>query len=271
MEYARIIITGASSGLGAAFAEALVRAGAELLLIARRRERLESLAARLSEQCPGVVPRVLPCDLAAPAERQRLCAELAALPPAPTLLINNAGLGDYGEFADADPQKLDRLMQVNMLAVVELTRAMLPTMLSTGGGIINIASLAADLFIPDFALYAASKSFVASFSEALRVELRHSGVRVLAVCPGPVHTEFGSVAQRPGRDRGDIPLKSCLYTPISTVVRGSLRALAAHRARYYPSKRIWLAGCLLRLLPLWLMRLILHTRPRRVHRQGGAA
>lgn len=271
MEFARIIITGASSGLGKAYAETLAQDGRELVLIARRAERLHELADQLRRQHPAVQVSVCPCDLADPAARAQLLAHLASLPAAPCLLINNAGLGDYGELATAEPAKLNALMQVNMLALVEMTHAMLPSMQVSGGAIINLASLAADLFIPDFALYAASKSFVASLSEALRIELKASGVHVLAVCPGPVHTEFGAVAQRAGRDRGDIPLKPLLYTPVNKVVLGSLKALAARRARYYPSLKIWVAGCLLRMLPLWMMRLILNMRPRKTKIQGGAA
>lgn len=270
MNYARVIITGASSGLGEAFAEALAADGRELLLIARRQERLEQLAARLRALHPELEVRAIPSDLADPAARAHLTEQLCALPEKPCLLVNNAGLGDYGSFADSDPLKLHNLLQVNMLALVELTRALLPAMLRTGSsGIINIASLAADVFLPDFALYAASKSFVASFSEGLRLELLGSGVRVLAVCPGPVHTEFGSVARRSGFDSGDIPFKPFFYTAIPTVVQGSLRALAAHCPRYYPSAKIRLAGWLLRALPLWLLRLILSTRPRKVSQQGG--
>lgn len=272
MEYARIIVTGASSGLGAAYAEALVRDGAELVLVARRRERLEALAERLRKQCAGAQVRVRVCDLANPAERAEMAAELAALPPVPSLLINNAGLGDYGDFAQAELRKIHNLLQVNISALVELTHALLPSLTAAGNSaVLNTASLAADLFIPDFALYAASKAFVASFSEALHIELKRCGVRVMAVCPGPVHTEFGEVARRAGYDKGDIPLKDNLYTPIDTVVRGSLKALAAGRSRYYPGAKIWLAGCLLRLLPLWLMRCIMSSRPRRVALQKGGA
>ena len=265
MEYERIMITGASSGLGEAFARTLAGSKPrEMVLIARRRERLEALAGELRTLHPELVVQVAPCDLASPAARAELLEQWSALPPARTLLINNAGLGDYGDFASSDPTKTNSLLQVNMLAVVELTRALLPQMLRCGGSIINIASLAADLPLPDFALYAASKSFVASFSEGLRLELRGSGVRVLAVCPGPVHTEFGSVAQRPGLSKGSIPLKKFFYTSIPQVVQSTLRALAAGRARCYPGGKIWLSGCLLRLMPLWLLRRILSTRPRRV-------
>lgn len=267
MDYARIIITGASSGFGEAFAREAAQAArgqCEIVLVARRRERLESLAAELTASNPKVCTRVLPCDLASPQARAELLRELAALPPRRSLLINNAGLGDYGEFMTAEPQRNNELMQVNMLALVELTRELLPQLVKTGGDIINIASLAADVFLPDFALYAASKAFVASFSEGLRLELRGQKVRVLVVCPGPVHTEFGSVAQRPGHDTGDMPLKKWFYTPIPVVVKGALRALHKGRARYYPSAKIWLSGCLLHILPLWALRLILCTRPRKV-------
>lgn len=267
MEYARIIITGASSGLGTAFARALSREAAgtpcEMILIARRLERLQALAEELCAQTPGLAVRPLPCDLADPAARAELVRQLAALPAQRCLLLNNAGLGDYGEFATSDPGKNAQLMQVNMLAAVELTRALLPRLLESGGDIINTASLAADVAIPDFALYAASKAFLASYSEGLRLELKEYGIRVLAVCPGPVHTEFGSVAQRPGRNRGDMPLKQWFYTPADVVVQASLRALKAGRARCYPSAKIWLSACLLRLLPLWLHRTIMGARPRR--------
>lgn len=272
MDYARIIITGASSGLGEAFARALAANDRELILIARRRDRLEQLAAELSSQHPHATLICAPCDLADRGAREALAADLCAREPKPTLLINNAGLGDYGAFSESDLHRVRSIMQVNMLAPVELTHALLPSMLrSAHGAIINIASLAADVFLPDFALYAASKSFIASFSEGLRLELAGSGVRVLAVCPGPVHTEFGSVARRAGYSSGDIPLKPLFYTPVSTVIQGSLKALAAGRARYYPSLKIRLAGILLRALPLRLLRLILSTRPRRVTQQGGAA
>lgn len=268
MDYARIIITGASSGLGEGYARELAREGCELLLIARRRDRLEQLASSLREQTHAEV-RPCPCDLADDADRAGLIAELTALEPKPTLLINNAGLGDYGAFAEAEPAKLRSMVQVNMLAMVELTRALLPAMLSTGGSaILNTSSLAADIFLPDFALYAATKAFVTSFSEGLRLELCRSGVRVTAVCPGPVHTEFGSVARRPGFSSGDVPLKPLLYTPISTVIRGSLRALAAGKPRYYPALKIRTIAAIIRALPLWLLRGILRTRPRRVAKQA---
>ncbi len=268
MEYGLIIITGASSGLGAAYAAALAGRTGQMVLVARRAQRLEELAADLKAKHPGLQVACCPCDLADPTARRELIGRLESISPGRTLLVNDAGLGDYGEFATAEEEKVRRLLEVNIVALAELTRAVVARMVADGGDIINVASLAADVFLPDFALYAASKSFVTSFSEALRLEMREYGVRVLAVCPGPVHTEFGQVAQRRGYDRGDAPLKRWFYTPVETVVQGSLRALATGKARFYPSFKVYAIGCLLRALPLWALRGILGLRPRRVHVDG---
>ena len=162
------------------------------------------------------------------------------------------------------PKRNHQMLHVNVLAVAELTRAVLPRLVMHGGGIINIASLAADLFIPDFAIYAASKAFVASFSEAIRLEVRKAGVPVVAVCPGPVHTGFGDVARRQGCTNGYSSFKKWVYTSIPTVVNGALDALAKNKARYYPSRRIRLIAWLLRNTPLGLMRLVMGMRPRKV-------
>lgn len=269
MGYELIIVTGASSGLGEGFAEALAGQGRRMVLVARRKERLEALAQRMRTLHPGVEFLCVPCDLAQAEQRDALLEQLCSLLSGRTLLLNSAGLGDYGDLATARREKIRRLMEVNMLAVAELTHGLLPRMLSDGGDIINISSLAADVFLPDFALYAASKSFVTSFSEGVRLEVARRGVRVLAVCPGPVHTGFGSVAQRTGFDRGDMPLKSYFYTSADEVVRSTLSALEAGRARVYPSAKVWMSSCLLRMLPLWLLRTVLACRPRRVQVQTG--
>ena len=265
MEYDLIIVTGASSGLGEAFAQALAVRTSRMVLVARRKQRLEELAETLSKRQAGLQVMCVPCDLADATQRKQLVEFLREMPPGRTLLVNDAGLGDYGEFCSADEEKSRRLLEVNMMAPVQLTQALLPRMLAGGGDIVNIASLAADVFLPDFALYAASKSFLASFSEGLNIELRGKGIRVLAVCPGPVHTEFGRIAQRGGYDRGDMPIKKWFYTPIETVVSGSLHALEAGKARYYPSTKVFLSSCILRHTPLWMLRAVLRMRPRRVH------
>ena len=180
------------------------------------------------------------------------------------LLINNAGLGDYGEFCSSEPERNRRMIEVNMTAPVELTHAMLPAMLKAESAhIINIASLAADLAIPDFAMYAASKAFVASFTEALRIELKGTPVHATAVCPGPVHTNFGDVARRTGKSKKEVPFRKWFYTTIPCVVESALKAVAANRPRCYPSFKIRLAGLFVRNAPLWLLRLIMSSRPRK--------
>ena len=207
---------------------------------------------------------VLPLDLCDKESFRVLTEKLADEKPDVRLLINNAGLGDYGEYAASTPERNHQMLHVNVLAVAELTRALLPRMVEQGGGIINIASLAADLFIPDFAIYAASKAFVASFSEAIRLEVRKAGVPVVAVCPGPVHTGFGDVARRTGCTNGYSSFKKWVYTSIPTVVDGALEALARNKPRFYPSRRIRLIGWLLRNTPLGVMRLVMGMRPRKV-------
>lgn len=264
MKYAHAVITGASSGFGAAFARRLAGECAHMVLVARRGEVMQALADELRSLSPGVKITVHSCDLSDSAARRYLISLLDGLSEGKMLLVNNAGLGDYGEYASSNSERNHCMLQVNVVAVAELARALLPRMRKQGGGIINIASLAADLFIPDFAIYAASKSFVASFSEAIRLELRTDGVPVVAVCPGPVHTGFGDVARRHGCTNGYSPFKKWFYTPISTVVNGAVSALESGKARYYPSLRIRLAGLLVRNLPLWVLRLVMGRRPRQV-------
>lgn len=265
MEWQQIIITGASSGFGEAFARRLAGTCRQMLLVARRADALQSLAAGLEAACPGLEAVPVPCDLADARARGELARRLQGLPAGRTLLVNNAGLGDYGEFAASDPVRNNEMVQVNMMAVAELARAVLPAMLEQrGGGIINVASLAADLPIPDFAMYAASKAFVASFSEALRLETKGCGVAVTAVCPGPVHTGFGETARRQGCSGNEMPLRQWFYATPADVVETALAALQRNKARCYPTLKVRLAGLLVRNLPLWLLRLAMGARPRKV-------
>ncbi|MBR3925989.1 MAG: SDR family NAD(P)-dependent oxidoreductase [Akkermansia sp.] len=268
---ATAVITGASSGFGEAFARHLagylknsVKAEkVRMVLIARSEDKLNSLADELRAQS-GCDVMVCPCDLADPAARAQLVEKLGGLQSEWMMLINNAGLGDYGEFISSEPERNRRMIEVNMTAPVELTRAMLPSLLQAQKAfVINIASLAADLAIPDFAMYAASKSFVASFSEALRIELKGSHVHVTAVCPGPVHTSFGDVARRTGKSKKEVPFRKWFYTSIPCVVESGLRAVLANKPRCYPSLKIRLAGLFVRNAPLWVLRLIMSSRPRR--------
>lgn len=258
------LITGASSGLGEEYARQLARRCRRIVLVARRKERLLDLENVLKGLNPDLEVGSLQVDLAVAAERADMISRLAGTLWMPDLLVNNAGMGDYGEFGSADWDKLHQMIQVNATALTHLTHAFLPEMLSRGAGaIVNVSSLAADLPIPDFAVYAATKAYVTSFSEALRMEVRDRGVSVLAVCPGPVRTEFGEVAQR-GEDGPEHGVREWFYEERETVVGESLMALEMDRARVYPGWKIALAAAGIAILPVAVIRLLMANRPRRV-------
>jgi uncharacterized protein len=257
------LVTGASSGLGAEFALQLAPRVGKLVLVARRENLLQKLANRIREAFPKVAVAVYALDLSDAEEREALVNKLNQSHFSPDLLINNAGLGDYGEFASSDWEKLDQILQVNVTALTHLTHLLVPEMIRGGGGaVVNVSSLASLIPIPDFAVYAASKAYVTSFSEALRIELREHHIAVLAVCPGPVRTEFGEVARR-GGNSGEMPSKEMLYVPKEQVVSEALIALEQKVARSYPGVQIAAAAVLLSVMPLMLVRYAMSFRPRR--------
>ena len=191
------LITGASSGIGTAIARELAKRGHNVTLVARREERLKSLAAELAEH--EVEAAALACDLIDPEERDRLAGEIHGLGRSVEVLVNNAGFGSRGRFIGNDPGRMVDMVRLNVEAVVDLTSRYMPGMGERGrGAIVNVASVAAFQPLPGSATYAASKAFVLSFSEALHTEQRGSGVTVTAVCPGPVKTEFTDVAGMSG-------------------------------------------------------------------------
>ena len=200
------VVTGASSGIGEAYAERLAVDGYDLLVVARRQERLKELAERLERE-RDVAVRSIRADLGDVADVQRLCDEIRDVDV--ELLVNNAGLAHYMPFADLPPERATELVQLNALAPVLLTRAVLPGMMERGrGSVINVASLLAFSgpldapHIPPRAVYAATKSFVVTFSQILAQEVASSGVRVQVVCPGVVRTEFHT---RQGLDMSAVP------------------------------------------------------------------
>jgi short-subunit dehydrogenase len=185
------VVTGASSGLGREFALALVGRGHAVLAVARREERLRELADEVGAR--GGVLEPLVADLSTAEGVQAVLARSASLDV--ELLVNNAGLASYGPFASTTVERELDLVRVNVEAVVALTRGLLPELLARGrGGVINVASQMAFQPMPYFAAYAASKAFVLSFSEALAEEIRGTGVRVTAVAPGFISTEFADAA-----------------------------------------------------------------------------
>jgi len=191
---ATALVTGASSGIGTEIARALAARGHGLTLVARREERLLELASELTER-HGVAAGVLACDLGVAKERNRLAKEIERLELDLEILVNNAGFGYSGDFAEAPRKRQVEMVALNCDAVVDLCGHFLPAMKKRGAGaIINIASTASFQPLPGTATYAATKAFVLSFSEAVSAELAGTGVTMTAVCPGPVRTEFADNA-----------------------------------------------------------------------------
>ncbi|MEV6597866.1 SDR family NAD(P)-dependent oxidoreductase [Actinoplanes sp. NPDC051346] len=196
------LITGTSSGIGAEFARQLAARGSALVLVARREDRLRAMAAELTA-AHGVEVAVLPADLSLPDAGPALAAAAAERGLAVTSVINNAGLGNYGPFHTADPAQLTTMINVDLTALVGITRAFIGPLREAGNGVlVNVASLTAYLPMPSMAVYAAAKAFVLSFTESLWQESRGTGVRVLALSPGATSTEFFEVVGTDAADGG---------------------------------------------------------------------
>ncbi|QGQ20215.1 SDR family NAD(P)-dependent oxidoreductase [Cellulomonas sp. JZ18] len=184
------LVTGASAGIGAALSRALAARGSDLVLVARREERLHTLADEL-RRTHGVRVEVVAADLSAPRPGRTLAAEVARRGLRVTSLVNNAGFGLDGPFAAEDPDRLQQLVAVDVAAVVDVTRAFLPDLVAAGtGALVNVTSMAAYQPSPGMAAYAASKAFVLSLTEALWWETRGTGLRTLAFAPNLTRTEF---------------------------------------------------------------------------------
>ncbi len=188
------LITGASAGLGREFARLFARDGHDVILVARREDRLEELATELEREC-GVRARVMAADLTDAASPARLHDQTMAENIAVDFLVNNAGFGSTGPFKDQPTQRELDMISVNVSALVHLTRLFVPAMVDRGfGRVLNVGSTAGFQAGPFMATYYASKAFVNHFSEALDHELMGTGVTVTVSCPGPVATEFGGIA-----------------------------------------------------------------------------
>lgn len=215
------MVTGASSGIGAEFARALAARGSDLVLVARREERLTALAEEL-EQKHGIRCRTVAWDLSEKSSGRRL-REL--VPERIDLVVNNAGFAVQGPFADGDADDFERLVAVDIRAVVDICSAFLPDMIDRRDGtIVNVASTTAFQPVPSLAVYAAAKAFVLSFSQSLWYESAKNGVRVFALNPGPTRTEFFDVI-------GDSAAATGTYQTPNEVVDTAMRALDARRSR----------------------------------------
>jgi short-subunit dehydrogenase len=223
------VITGASAGIGTEFARAFARRGCGLVLVARRKERLDALAAELAAS-HDVPVRVFPMDLENPDAPLALVRALDDEGIAVHTLVNNAGFGLRGRFASLPEDRQLAMVQLNVMALTALSRLVLPGLIARKtGGIINVASLSAFQAGPFMAVYYASKAYALSLSEALHEEAKPFGVTVTAVCPGPVPTEFSSVADLQGTRIKKLPAVSA-----AEVVSAAISAYEARRAIVIP-------------------------------------
>jgi short-subunit dehydrogenase len=248
------LITGASAGIGREFARQLATRARTLVLVARREQRLNELRDELRNRNAQLNVHARAVDLCDKTQIDDLIAWLDQNKIDIDFLINNAGLGDYGSFATTDAERDDRILQVNIVAVTLLTRGLLPQMIARKrGSILNVSSSAGFLPIPGMAVYAASKAYANSFSEALRAELRGTGLTVAALCPGPVHTEFGDVAKRPGGEPERGP--EFVYVSVEKTVRDALAAVEADRPLVIPGLAMKIGMFLVRITPMSILRL----------------
>jgi short-subunit dehydrogenase len=249
------LITGASAGIGREFARQLTGRTGALVLVARRLERLEELRDELTKRDPNLNVLIRAVDLSQSSEVDELCAWLKREQIVVDFLINNAGLGDRGVFATSDLKRVQEMLAVNVVALTVLTHALLPAMIQKKrGAILNVSSSAGFLPIKKLAVYAATKAYVTSFSEALRAEVHGSGIAVTALCPGPVHTEFGQVARRDSSK----PEKSgpeFAHVSVEETVRLGLQAVERGKPLVVPGLIIKLAMLLVRVTPMPLLRL----------------
>lgn len=222
------VITGASAGIGGHLARVFARHGHRLLLVARRDERLQQLAGEIA-QTAGMRPHCLPLDLAQPDAPERIAAHLAGLGLEADHVVNNAGFGLIGRAIENDRGRQLEMIDLNVRALTDLSLRFADSLARRRGGILNVASVAGFLPGPNMAVYYATKAYVVSFSEALHREMRKSGVRVTALCPGPVETEFQAVAGiRPGSP------PRLLEMPADRVAEAGYRGLMAGRRLVVP-------------------------------------
>jgi len=226
-----VLVTGASSGIGAELARQLGSIGHDLVLVARRRERLEELAEEIA-LAGGGAATVMAADLADATQRRRVITEAQAQGRRVVGLCNNAGFGSYGRVLELEATHEAEMVAVNVVAVHELTLAFLPAMVGRGtGAILNVASIAAFQPVPGMATYAATKAFVQSFSEARHAELAGTGVSCTTLSPGPVPTEFG---QRDGAGEAQTSIPDFTMVAAGDVAEEAIRGMVRVRRSVVP-------------------------------------
>jgi short-subunit dehydrogenase len=252
--WSRALITGASTGIGRAFAVQLAAEGVDLVVVARGAERLDDLAKEL-EAAHGITVEVIAADLTVGADRCRVEERLVAEPTV-DLLVNNAGFGTYGPLVELDVDTEVNEIELNVVALVRLTRVALPGMVERGrGSILNVSSIASLHPTPGHATYGATKAFVTSFSESVHEEVRGTGVRVTAVLPGHTRTEFQDRAEL--TDMAKIP--DLLWQSAEACAAQSLAGMRAGRALVVTGRVNQLAAAGTSVLPRTVKRRIVRA------------
>lgn len=224
---------------------------------------MNALAAELRQANPSLTVYIAVADLSTTTGREQLWQTVDALPQKPNLLINNAGLGDYGIFSNASDSRIQQQIDLNITSLTLITRHFLSRVQATASSpaaVLNVSSLAGAVPVPDLAVYAATKAYVTSFTEAVAVELRSQHIFISAVCPGPTPTNFGNNAQRKGERDIDRGGQDLLKIPPQRVVAEGLRIVREGGILVYPGKRVTLAAFVFRVMPRFLMRFVLRKR-----------
>lgn len=229
------------------------------MLVARRGEKLEELAEELRGLQPKLQVHAVVADLATDEGCESVLAEVLNKSFHPNFLINNAGLGDYGDFSGASLDRVQAQMKLNMGAVVALTHQ-IGTLLRRPGAVLQVSSLAGALPMPGMAVYAATKAFVTSFSEALAIEWRSQGIAVSCVCPGPTPTSFGNNARRQGGADTNRSGQAMLVVQPSRVVRDALKGVESGGMLTYPGAMVKIAALAFRLMPRGCLRFFMRQR-----------
>lgn len=217
-----ILVTGASSGIGKEFAIQLAAQQANLILTARTEHDLVVLAETLKAEHPSISIKIITADLSEQNAAQKLYAAINEMQLSVDYLINNAGFGQFGEFISGNINTYHKMLTLNIIAVVELSHLLLPAMKEKdSGGIINVASISSFQPLPYYAVYAASKAFVLSFSEALSGELLHTNLRIMALCPGATESHF--------MEKANADTSKMNLMPAEKVVNDALRAFAKNK------------------------------------------
>lgn len=244
----RALVTGASSGIGAWLARVLAEQGANLVITARRKDRLEALASEIKAK-HGVDVRVEDADLSRPGAAEGLFQRTEGAGVAIDVLVNNAGFGSYQKFVDTPWERLQEIIQVNAVTLTHLTRLFTPAMIERRHGhVMNVASIGAFIPTPYFGVYTATKAYVRDMTEALDFELAGTGVRACVVCPGGTATEFLDAADQKLKGGGEkylMPAETCARIAVKkmlkgrrTIITGFMNALSMWALRFVP--RAWL-------------------------------